>query len=87
MERAPEPKWLRLARNVEIYGVRAVFGRDVLHEYEMDAMRIMHYIVDTYHVRSRSSDWAKWNKDNPSDAKALDWAAAEFEKRKDQWEQ
>ena len=77
---APEPKWLRLARNVKIYGVEAVFGRSILYEYEMDLMRTSRFLWEAYRARKSSENWADWNKHNPDAARALDWAGQEFEK-------
>ncbi len=57
-----------------------MFGRTVLHEYEMKAMRISNSIADMYHMREISSDWALWNKKYPDAANLLDWAAQEYEK-------
>lgn len=68
-----------------MYGVRAVFGRDVLYEWEMDNMRISKWIADSFHSREQAGDWVKWNEHNPSAASALDWAAAEFKKTESEW--
>jgi hypothetical protein len=57
-----------------------VFGRAVLYEYEMDAMRISRYINEAYTARGRSESWAAWEKSNPSASKTLAWAAVEYEK-------
>jgi hypothetical protein len=82
LDEAPEPKWLRLARNVNIYGIEAVFGRTILHEYEMDAMRMSLYIRQAYRARSSTDDWAKWAKANPEAAQLLDNAMVEYKNGK-----
>jgi len=73
---------LRLARHVENFGVEAVFGRKVLHEYEMQAMRIASTVVDAFRSRERSKDWVEWDKTHPGLSETLAWAAFEYEKMK-----
>lgn len=52
----------------------------MLHEHEMDAMRICGYLADSYNSRAKSKDFARWNENNPDAARALDWAAQEYAK-------
>lgn len=58
--------------------MEAVFGRSVLHEYEMDAMRMSLSIANSYHARAASKEWAEWDKTHPEAAELLDWAAEAY---------
>ena len=71
----PPPKWYRLHNAVEGYGVKAVFGRDVLSPNEIMSMNITANIIKAYQSREESKDWAKWNERNPKLAEMLDLAA------------
>ena len=71
---------MRLGRQVNNFGVEAVFGRSVLHEYEMRAMMISRNIVEAYRARESSENWAEWEKAHAKIAESLAWAAEEYEK-------
>lgn len=82
LKREPVPKWYRLHNAIEGYGVKAVFGRDVLSPDEIVSMNITANIIKAFQSREESSDWAKWNERNPKLAEMLNLASAEWEKEK-----
>lgn len=75
LKREPMPKWYKLHNAVEGYGVKAVFGRDVLLPNEITSMNITSNIIKAYQSREDAKDWAKWNEHNPKLAEILDLAA------------
>lgn len=64
---------IRLIRSVDRFGAQAVFGR-TLSAKEIKQMLIADAIVEAYHARARSKDWAAWETDNPERATLLNAA-------------
>lgn len=80
------PKWLKLYRNLNTYGTKAVFGRSVLHVFEMDAMNITNNIVSSFEAREAAKDWSKWEENNPKAASILAWAAEQYKAFEETWQ-
>lgn len=80
------PAWLKLYRNSQTYGIPAVFGREVLYPFEMEAMTITNNIVSAFQARERSKDWAKWEQSNSQAAEVLAWAAKHYKTYEDTWQ-
>lgn len=61
---------IRLLRNVDRFGAQAVFGR-TLGAKEIRQMLTAEAIVQAYHERAASENWAAWEQDNPGRAALL----------------
>lgn len=66
------PAELSIARKVDKYGVKAVYGRDVLTHAEIMGMSIADVVVRIYEQRAASNEWAKWMIDHPKEAAFLE---------------
>lgn len=56
---------IRLSRAIDRYGVHAVMGRPVLWAREVNAIKMAEAIVNAYHARERSENWAAWANKHP----------------------
>lgn len=56
---------IRLSRAIERFGVVAVMGRPVLWAREANAIKTAEAIVNAYHARERSDNWAAWANQHP----------------------
>jgi aminopeptidase N len=64
----------------------AVFGREILYDYEVEYMTVVNNVVSMFEAREASKDWAKWEQFNPKGAALLAWAAEQFKRHEDTWQ-
>ena len=56
---------IRLAGQIERFGVLAVMGRTILFAREYYAIRAAEVIVSAYRSRAKSDNWAAWANEHP----------------------
>lgn len=72
--------------HAQTFGVEAVFGRSVLHEYEIVGMKVTNNIVSLFDARKKSGDWVAWEQRYPEEAEILAWAANQFKAFEAEWQ-
>lgn len=76
---APVPHELEVYRAIEVFGVKAVTGKDVLTYAEIQAMRIANLVITLYQQREKSNSWGEWSEAHPKEAKFLEAAHIIYE--------
>ena len=56
---------------IERFGVKAVFGRDVLSLGEIQRMLIVDDVVNAYRMRKATKNWAEWAERDPYSANLI----------------
>lgn len=75
-----------LYRNIQTFGVPAVFGRTTLYPYEIKAMTLTNNIISAFESRESSKDWVKWESVNVKATEVLAWAGEQFRAQEDTWQ-
>ena len=68
-------KEIILGQRIDRFGVKAVFGRDVMGANEMSRIIIAENIVAAYKDRKKSSNWVEWQINNPQMSELLNIGA------------
>jgi len=71
----PISREMLLLSYIDRFGVPAVMGRDYLGAGELRRMVTAENIVEAYHARLATNDWAEWAKANKSMSRLLNEAA------------
>jgi len=68
------PKEIRLAMDVDRWGVMAVMNRPVLYAYEINRIRYAEKVVKAYNARENATNAAEFAADNQDDLQLLQFA-------------
>ena len=71
---APIPWELTTYRTIEVFGVKAVTGKDVLTYAEIHGMKTANLIETLYRKREASGAWAEWGSKHPKEFEFLEAA-------------